>query len=133
MAEAKPKKIRIYKLASEYNLSADNIVEFLRENGFKVKSHMSMLNDEMIAQINDHYKKDIEKAEKHYKKIADFHKKRAEKAIEDAVEAGTEITVEETASSTTEDVKITDKVVAETEIEKETEEPVTEIVEDAKI
>jgi len=120
MAEAKQKKIRIYNLATEYNLSADNLVEFLREKGFKVKSHMSMLNEEMIASINDHYKKDIEKAEKHYKKIAEFHKKRAEKAIEEAVEAGTEVAVEETTpDSEPEEIKITDKVAEEEESKKE--------------
>ena len=120
MAEAKQKKIRIYNLATEYNLSADNLVEFLREKGFKVKSHMSMLNEEMIASINDHYKKDIEKAEKHYKKIAEFHKKRAEKAIEEAVEAGTEVAVEETTPvSEPEEIKITDKVAEEEESKKE--------------
>ena len=126
MAEAKQKKIRIYNLATEYNLSADNLVEFLREKGFKVKSHMSMLNEEMIASINEHYKKDIEKAEKHYKKVAEFHKKRAEKAIEDAVEAGTEIAVEETAAAPEpEKIKITDKVAVEEETEKDKEEAKT--------
>ena len=29
MAETKQKKIRIYKLASEYNLSVDSIIELL--------------------------------------------------------------------------------------------------------
>lgn len=76
MAETKTKRLRIYKLASEYNLSAENIVEFLKEKGHDVKSHMSMLNEDMITDINSHYKKDIEKAEKHYKKIAEFNKKR---------------------------------------------------------
>ncbi len=120
MAEAKQKKLRIYKLATEYNLSADNLVEFLTKKGFKVKSHMAILNDEMIASINDHYKKDIEKAEKHYKKVAEFHKKRAEKAIEEAVEAGTEIAIEETAPvPEPEEIKITDKVAEENKTGKE--------------
>ncbi len=120
MAETKPKKIRIYKLATEYNLSAENLVEFLKEKGYKVKSHMAILNDEMITSIQDHYKKDIEKAEKHYKKIAEFHKKRAEKAIEEAVEAGTEVAIEETAPvPEIEEIKITDKVAKEEETEKE--------------
>src|SRR3972149_2703779 len=78
MPEAKAKKPRIYKLASEYNLSAENLVDFLRGKGHDVKSHMSMLDDEMIKDINDHFKKEIEKAEKHYKKIAEFNKKRTE-------------------------------------------------------
>jgi len=123
MADAKQKKIRIYKLATEYNLSAENLVEFLKDKGFKVKSHMAILNDEMITSINDHYKKDIEKAEKHYKKIAEFHKKRAEKAIEEAVETGTEIAIEETAPTPeTEEIKITDKAAEEGETEKDKEE-----------
>ena len=79
MPETKTKKIRVYKLASEYNLSAENLIEFLQKKGHDVKSHMSMLNDEMITDINAHFKKDIEKAEKHYKKIAEFNKKREEK------------------------------------------------------
>ena len=83
MAETKPKKLRVYKLASEINLSAENLIEFLRKKGHDVKSHMSTLTDEMITDINDHFKKDIEKAEKHYKKIAEFQKKREEKTDKD--------------------------------------------------
>ncbi len=79
MSETKEKKVRVYKLAAEYNLSAENLMEFLKKKGHDVKSHMSLLTDEMIKEINDHFKKDIEKAEKHYKKIAEFNKKRTEK------------------------------------------------------
>ncbi|MCL5027577.1 MAG: translation initiation factor IF-2 [Bacteroidetes bacterium] len=80
MSETKEKKVRVYKLASEYNLSAENLMEFLKKKGHDVKSHMSLLTDDMIKEINDHFKKDIEKAEKHYKKIAEFNKKRTEKS-----------------------------------------------------
>ncbi len=79
MSETKEKKVRVYKLASEYNLSAENLMEFLRKRGHDVKSHMAILSDDMVKEINDHFKKDIEKAEKHYKKIAEFNKKRTEK------------------------------------------------------
>jgi translation initiation factor IF-2 len=79
MAETKSKKIRVYKLASEYNLSVENLLEFLQKKGHDVKSHMSPLTDEMVNDINSHFKKDIEKAEKHYKKLAEFAKKRGEK------------------------------------------------------
>ncbi|HVO72710.1 MAG TPA: translation initiation factor IF-2 [Ignavibacteriaceae bacterium] len=82
MAETKEKKLRVYKLASEYNLAAENILEFLQKKGHDVKSHMSILSDEMISDINNHFKKDIEKAEKHYKKLAEFHKRRVEKEEE---------------------------------------------------
>ncbi len=108
MAEAKTKKIRIYKLAAEYNLAVESIIEFLSGKGFKVKSHMSVLTDEMINEINDHFKKDIEKTQKHYQKIAEFKQKREEKAKK-SVEA--------------------DDKTEEAEIEAETIEPVSEVTE----
>ena len=76
----KDKKLRLYKYASEYNLSTESLMEFLNKKGFKVKSHMSVITDEMIAEIRAEFKKDIEKAEKHYRKISEFQKKRAELA-----------------------------------------------------
>jgi translation initiation factor IF-2 len=81
--ESKSKKLRVYKLASEINISAEQLVEFLQKKGHTVKSIQSILSDDMITEINNHFKKDIEKAEKHYKKIAEFNKKRVEKG-EDA-------------------------------------------------
>jgi translation initiation factor IF-2 len=95
MPETKAKKQRIYKFASEFNLSADNIIEFLKSKGYEIKSHMSLLNEEMIADIQTHFKKDIEKAEQHYKKIAEFQKKRAEKSEEQQEKKVPEITEEE--------------------------------------
>src|SRR4030066_1546602 len=86
MSDAKNKKIRVYKFVSDYNPGAETIVEFLQKKGHDVKTHMSMLTDEMITEVNDHFKKDIEKAEKHYKKIAEFNKKRTEKAQQEEKE-----------------------------------------------
>lgn len=87
MAEAKSKKIRVYKLASEYNLSAEQLIEFLKKKGHVIKSHMSIVTDDMLKDIQDHFKKDIEKAEKHYKKIAEFNKKRIERSEEEEKES----------------------------------------------
>jgi translation initiation factor IF-2 len=118
MADTQEKKIRIYKLATEYNLSAETLVEFLNSKGFKVKNHMSLLDDDMIEAINSHYKKDIERAEHHHKKIAEFHKKRAERAIKEAKEEGKEyiaeevLPMEETVPSESID-KATEKAVEE--------------------
>ena len=95
MADTKEKKIRLYKLATEYNLSAESLVEFLKTKGFKVKNHMTQLEDDMITAINAHYKKEIEKAEHHYKKLAEFHKKRAERASKDVKDEGKEVEVQE--------------------------------------
>ncbi len=86
MSETKVKKQKLYKFASEFNLSAENLMEFLKKKGFEVKSIMSVLTDEMLAEIQTHFKKDIEKAEQHYKKIAEFQKKRAEKSDKDQKE-----------------------------------------------
>ncbi len=89
MAEvAKEKKLRLYKFASEVNLSTDSLVEFLQKKGYDVKSHMALLTDEMVTAIHDHFKKDIEKAEKHYKKISEFQRKRGEIT-------GTEVSIRE--------------------------------------
>jgi translation initiation factor IF-2 len=85
--ETKSKKLRVYKFASEINISAEQLVEFLQKKGHVVKSIQSILTDDMIVEINNHFKKDIEKAEKHYKKIADFNKKRVEKVEEDEKKA----------------------------------------------
>ncbi len=76
----KSQKVRLYKFATEYNLSTENLTEFLQKKGYDVKSHMTILSDEMLSDIKSHFKKDIEKAEKHYKKISDFQKKRGDQA-----------------------------------------------------
>lgn len=121
MPEAKTKKLRVYKLASEINLSAENLLEFLQKKGHNVKSHMSMLSDEMIQDINDHFKKDIEKAEKHYKKIAEFNKKRTEKAEQEEEEKAVKIE-EETLSSPPEEVTVQPPVEEKSEVKPEEQE-----------
>jgi translation initiation factor IF-2 len=85
MSDTQGKKIRVYKLASEYNLAVETIIDFLQNKGYDVKTHMSTLSDKMITEVNDHFKKDIEKAEKHYKKIAEFNKKRSDKVEEEPI------------------------------------------------
>jgi translation initiation factor IF-2 len=106
MPETKQQKLRLFKLASEYNLSAATLAEFLTKKGYKIKSHMSLLTDEMLKDINEHYKKDIEKAEKHYKKIAEFNKKRAEKTAEDEDKKVVEQTPESIATSTAKEEEV---------------------------
>ncbi|PJB00199.1 MAG: translation initiation factor IF-2 [Ignavibacteriales bacterium CG_4_9_14_3_um_filter_30_11] len=91
MAETKPKKIKIFKFASENNLSAKELLEFLTKKGYKVKTIMSTLEDEMIEEIANHYKKDIDKAQKHYKKIAEFKKEKTDKEVEVSVAEPVEV------------------------------------------
>jgi translation initiation factor IF-2 len=80
MSEPKASKIRLYKLASEFNLSTESLMEFLQKKGYEVKNHMALITDEMMNDIKMFFKKDIEKAEKHYKKIEEFQKKRGDHA-----------------------------------------------------
>ncbi|MBZ0201151.1 MAG: translation initiation factor IF-2 N-terminal domain-containing protein, partial [Ignavibacteriaceae bacterium] len=114
MPETKAKKLRVYKLASEYNLTVETLTEFLIKKGFEVKSHMSILSDEMIDAISDHFKKDIERAEKHYKKIEEFQKKRDKSRVD-------------------EKEKEDEKIAAEAALANQVEEPLTEIVEGVEV
>ncbi len=94
MPETKAKKLRVYKLASEYNLAVETLIDFLGKKGFEIKSHMSILTDEMIDAISDHFKKDIEKAEKHYKKIEEFQKKRDKSKVDEKVKEDEKVAAE---------------------------------------
>ncbi len=123
MPETKTNKVRVYKLASEYNLSAEYLMEFLRKKGHEVKSHMSLLTDDMLKEINDHFKKDIEKAEKHYKKVAEFNKKRGEKTEQEEQKAvKIEETIPETVMEEPPPVEISKGIVDELEKEDVAEE-----------
>lgn len=128
---SKEKKIRLYKFASEYNLSTDSLIEFLQKKGYEVKGHMSILSEEMLNDIKSFFKKDIEKAEKHYKKISEFQKKRTDRTD---TEAETEVPAETEIHTIAEQPVAEEKEeemqqVAETIIEEQPE-PVNEIVEE---
>lgn len=134
MAETKEKKLRIYKLASDINISTDAIVDFLKEKEYKIKSHMTLLTDEMLADIFSHFKKDIDKSDAHKRKLANFNKIRADKAESDSQEI--EIEEEESEEVTTEtEVEAEEsseevEEIVEPDIEETTEEPETIIVEE---
>ena len=87
MAETVEKKKKIYKVATELNISHETLIEFLRKKGHEVKGHMSSVDDDMMRDILIHFKKDKDVAEKHQRKIQEIResKKRAErKAAEEA-------------------------------------------------
>ncbi len=124
--KTKTKKLRIYKFASEYNLATDSLVDFLKEKGYEIKGHMSLLTDDMLSDVAEHFKKDIEKAEKHYKKISEFNKKRAdseEKPVEEKEpESAAPVERKEEVAETSEkaDEEVTEAMEEEVE-EKEAE------------
>lgn len=128
----KPKKYRVYKYASEINISTDAIIEFLKSKEYEVKNHMALLTEEMLADVQSHFKKDIDKSDEHKRKLAKFNEARAEKAGEVAeeeiseeevevveevsVEIEEETSVEEVEDTTTEEAKVEEKTVEEAEV-----------------
>src|SRR5512142_1303768 len=78
------KKTKIYKLATELNISHDTLIEFLRKKGHEVKSHMSTVDDDMMRDVLVHFKKEKDVAEKHQRKIQEIRdsRKKAEKKEE---------------------------------------------------
>jgi translation initiation factor IF-2 len=88
MAETLEKRKKIYKVATELNISHETLIEFLRKKGHDVKSHMSSVDDEMARDIMIHFKRDKDVAEKHQRKIAEIReRKKVERKTEEHVEA----------------------------------------------
>ena len=82
MAETSAKKIKIYKLATELNLSSETLIEFLHKKGFEVKSHMSSVTDDMLSAVMGHFKKEKDVAERHQRKIQEFRTSRKKETPE---------------------------------------------------
>jgi translation initiation factor IF-2 len=76
MSEQGSKKIKIFNLAKELNLSSETIIDFLRKKDFDIKSHMSTVTDEMMPVIMGHFKKDKEVADRHQRKLQEFRSTR---------------------------------------------------------
>jgi len=82
MSEQGLKKMKIFNLAKELNLSSETIIDFLKKKGFDVKSHMSSVTEDMMPVINGHFKKDKEVAERHQRKIQEFRSTRKKESPE---------------------------------------------------
>jgi translation initiation factor IF-2 len=89
MAETAERRKKLYKVATELNLSHETVLEFLRKKGHEVKNHMSPLDDAMMHDILAHFKKEKDVAEKHQRKIQEIrdHKKKVDKKTDAATEA----------------------------------------------
>ena len=72
MAEAGSKKIKVYNLAKELNLSSETLIEFLKKKGFEAKTHMSVVDEDMISVVHAHFKKDKDVADRHQRKMQEF-------------------------------------------------------------
>ena len=98
MAETAEKRKKIYKVATELNLSHETLIDFLRKKGHVVKSHMSNVDDDMMREILIHFKKERDVAEKHQRKVAEMReRRRAEKRAAEAAEAEASATPTATA------------------------------------
>jgi translation initiation factor IF-2 len=75
MTEDKQKKVKIYQISKELNISHDTILDFLVQKGYAVKSHMSLVSDEMMNDIMVRFRKDKDLAAIHKKKIKEFKEK----------------------------------------------------------
>ncbi|KAB2907750.1 MAG: translation initiation factor IF-2 [Ignavibacteriales bacterium] len=75
MSEKKDEKIRIHNFASQFNISANAILDHLKKKGHNVKTVNSLLTPEMIEEVKVQFKKDMERSEKHYQKLEEFNKK----------------------------------------------------------
>ena len=63
MNKSKKKKERIYKVAKEFNLSNEELIDFLGKHNFKVRNQMSQVTDKMYDLIKTHFaQEETEKA-----------------------------------------------------------------------
>ena len=82
MAEAGSKKIKVYNLAKELNLSSETLIEFLKKKGFEAKTHMSVVDEDMISVVHAHFKKDKDVADRHQRKMQEFRSTRKKEGPE---------------------------------------------------
>lgn len=75
MSEPKEQKIRIHQFASQFNVSAVAILDYLKKKGYDVKSINTPMTSVMFEDVKVQFKKDMERAEKHYQKLEEFNKK----------------------------------------------------------
>jgi len=90
---AKSANKKIYQVAKEINISHETLIEYLGKRGHTVKSHMSVVTEEMMHDVLSHFKKDKEVAEKHQRKIQSIRESR-KKAEQKTAAAGAEESAE---------------------------------------
>lgn len=77
MSETVAKKIKVKDVAKDLNISHNDVIAFLAKKGHSsVKSIMSTVDDDMMRDINAHFKKEKDSAERHQRKIAELKETR---------------------------------------------------------
>lgn len=133
MSDAQPKRLRVIHAATEFNISTQDLINFLVKKGYsQVKSPNSIVSDEMLEEARSHYKKDIEKTEKHRKKVLEFREKTGRKKKEEEAQARQEQTPEVIAPPVPEPAPVEvpePEVIPQPEVPEVQDEPVQVIVE----
>lgn len=80
MSKSKKNKERIYRVAKEFHLSNEELIDFLKSHNFRVRNQMSQVTDEMYELIKSHFAR--EKTEQAPKE-SDYKRKIEEKKIEE--------------------------------------------------
>jgi translation initiation factor IF-2 len=80
-------KKRVYQVAKDYQISSEALLAIIAELGFKVKSHMSVVDDKMSSAIEEKFRKEREAVKEEYalkkKKLEEREKKQeTESALE---------------------------------------------------
>ena len=72
-------KKRVYQVAKDFQISSEALRTIIRELGFKVKSHMSVVDEGMLSAIEEKFKKEREAVKEEYalkkKKLEEREKK----------------------------------------------------------
>ena len=79
MAEATTKKKLVTKVASEFQVSADQIVDFLKSKGHDKVKRTSSVDEQMYAELAAHFKKELDQVEKRQKIKEQLTEKQEEK------------------------------------------------------
>ncbi len=75
-------KKRVYQLARDYKISSEAMLNTIRELGFEVKSHMSVVDDKMASSIEQKFQKEKEAVKEEYARKEKKLKEREEKEEE---------------------------------------------------
>lgn len=61
-------KKRIYQVAKEYHISSEALISMLRDMGYEIKSHMSVVEGDMVGRIRSQFEKQHDQAVKDIQK-----------------------------------------------------------------
>jgi translation initiation factor IF-2 len=73
------KKRRVFQVAKEFHLANDALISFLKNANFDVQNHMALVTDEMYAEVEKKYGKDVVTGDKN----VDFRQQLKEKRVRD--------------------------------------------------